>query len=37
MGFGESARVTVMKEEGDGEIYIKRRFMICTSRHRGFG
>jgi len=37
MGFGESATFTGMKDEGGGEIHIRRRFMLSTSRHRVFG
>jgi hypothetical protein len=34
MGFGESATETGVKEEGIGEIYIMRRFMVSTAGHR---
>jgi hypothetical protein len=34
MGCGESATVTGVKEEGVGEIYIMRRFMVPTAGHR---
>jgi hypothetical protein len=34
MGYGESATMTGVKEEGAGEIYIMRRFMIRTAGHR---
>jgi len=34
MGFGESAKIAVLKEKGFGEIYTKRTVMISTFRQR---